>query len=169
MFHFQLERLASLIGEIKLRTGAGDHPRGLDRTDHEARPRDLLRVYFDACEISTRDDSTPSLACRALCDDSEGDLIAIDTIAVETNGTNFQRTVWIALRAIQVGRTSTYRAIARQLGRPKTVRAVGRTNGANPISIVLPSHRLIGADGSLTGDRSGIERMRWPLRHAGAG
>ena len=80
-------------------------------------------------------------------------------------GTPFQRTVWAALTTIVPGETLSYGALAASVGCPKSVRAVGLANGANPISVVVPCHRVIGADGSLTGYGGGIERKRWLLAH----
>mgnify|MGYP003580823852 FL=1 len=97
-----------------------------------------------------------------------GDLTAVDRIAVETGGTAFQRRVWHALRAIRAGRTMSYAAMARAIGRRAAVRAVGAANGRNPISIVVPCHRLVGGDGALTGYGGGLWRKRWLLEHEGA-
>lgn len=97
-----------------------------------------------------------------------GNLTAIDRIAVETGGTAFQQRVWHALRTIGAGRTMSYAALARTIGHPTAVRAVGSANGRNPISIVVPCHRLIGADGALTGYGGGLWRKRWLLDHEGA-
>jgi methylated-DNA-[protein]-cysteine S-methyltransferase len=99
-------------------------------------------------------------------------LDAIDGLAVAARGTDFQRSVWRALRRIPCGETTSYGALAQRIGRPTAVRAVGHANGANPVSIVVPCHRVIGSDGSLTGYGGGIERKRWLLAHeqrAGAG
>lgn len=96
-----------------------------------------------------------------------GDLSAVDDIPVETRGTAFQRRVWRALRGIPAGRTMSYGAMARALGRGAAVRAVGAANGRNPVSIVVPCHRLIGADASLTGYGGGLWRKSWLLRHEG--
>jgi methylated-DNA-[protein]-cysteine S-methyltransferase len=85
-----------------------------------------------------------------------------------TAGTSFQREVWAALRKIRPGTTLSYGALAQQLGRPTSVRAVGLANGANPVAIVVPCHRVIGADASLTGYGGGIERKKWLLTHEGA-
>ena len=90
------------------------------------------------------------------------------SVPVTTGGTSFQREVWAALRTIQAGTTLSYGALARQLGRPKSVRAVGLANAANPVAIVVPCHRVIGTDGSLTGYGGGISRKRWLLVHEGA-
>ena len=80
-------------------------------------------------------------------------------------GTDFQRRVWDGLMAIGYGRTESYAELARRIGRPRAVRAVGAANGANPLSIVVPCHRVIGADGSLTGYGGGLEAKRWLLAH----
>jgi len=97
-----------------------------------------------------------------------GDLAAVDRIPVETGGTPFQRRVWRALRRIPAGRTKTYGDLARALGVGAAARAVGAANGRNPISLVVPCHRLIGGDDSLTGYGGGLWRKRWLLRHEGA-
>ena len=97
-----------------------------------------------------------------------GDLSALDRIRVDTGGTPFQRRVWRALRRIPAGRTMTYGALARALGRGAAARAVGAANGRNPISVVVPCHRLIGGDDSLTGYGGGLWRKRWLLRHEAA-
>jgi len=83
-------------------------------------------------------------------------------------GTPFQRRVWAALAEIPFGRAISYLELARTIGDPRAVRAVGGANGKNPLPIVLPCHRVIGADGSLTGFGGGIERKRWLLVHEGA-
>ncbi|HUE30191.1 MAG TPA: methylated-DNA--[protein]-cysteine S-methyltransferase [Verrucomicrobiae bacterium] len=94
-----------------------------------------------------------------------GDLGALDAIAVDPGGTPFQRRVWAALRTIPAGETVSYQTLARRIGAPTAVRAVGAANRMNPIGIVVPCHRVIGADGSLTGYAGGIERKRWLLTH----
>jgi methylated-DNA-[protein]-cysteine S-methyltransferase len=90
---------------------------------------------------------------------------AIDGIPVQTAGTSFQRSVWNELRKIPGGRAISYGKLAEQIARPKAVRAVGLANGANPIGIVVPCHRVIGSNGSLTGYGGGLERKRWLLEH----
>ncbi len=84
-----------------------------------------------------------------------------------SRGTGFQRRVWEALCRIPTGETLTYRDIAMELGSPKAVRAVGAAVGKNPVSILVPCHRVIGSDGSLTGFAGGLERKRWLLVHEG--
>ena len=97
-----------------------------------------------------------------------GDLGALDDIVVDPAGTDFQRAVWSALRRVRAGETVSYSALARTVGAPAAMRAVGAANGANPIWLVIPCHRAIGADGSLTGYAGGLERKRWLLAHEGA-
>jgi methylated-DNA-[protein]-cysteine S-methyltransferase len=97
-----------------------------------------------------------------------GDLHALDDIPTRAGGTPFQQRVWAALRRIPVGQATTYGALAAELGRPRAQRAVGAANGANPISIVVPCHRLVGHRGGLTGYGGGLDRKRWLLRHEGA-
>jgi methylated-DNA-[protein]-cysteine S-methyltransferase len=84
------------------------------------------------------------------------------------NGTEFQQAVWRELQAIPFGETRSYTDLARRLGRPGAARAVGAANGQNPIPIVLPCHRVVGADGSLTGYAGGLAMKRWLLAHEGA-
>ena len=83
------------------------------------------------------------------------------------NGTTFQRRVWNTLLEIPYGATWSYGELAKRIENPKASRAVGLANGSNPISIVVPCHRVIGADGSLTGYGGGVERKRWLLAHEG--
>lgn len=97
-----------------------------------------------------------------------GDIVALDALPVAPGGTEFQARVWRALRTIPAGATLSYGALAAQLGMPRAARAVGMANGQNPISLVLPCHRLIGANGALTGYAGGIARKRWLLHHEGA-
>jgi O-6-methylguanine DNA methyltransferase len=96
-----------------------------------------------------------------------GDLGALDALRVSPGGTDFQRRVWTALRAIPAGTTASYAELARAVGAPRAVRAVGAANGANPVSIIVPCHRVIGSDGSLTGYGGGMERKAWLLAHEG--
>ena len=88
-------------------------------------------------------------------------------VPLAARGTDFQRGVWDELTRIEFGRTCSYGEIARRLGKPGASRAVGLANGSNPISIIVPCHRVIGADGSLTGYGGGLERKQWLLRHEG--
>lgn len=95
----------------------------------------------------------------------DGELTALDGVDVEMNGTPFQKSVWAALRKVRPGKTATYSEIARRIGTPAAIRAVGAANGANPVAVIVPCHRVIGADGTLTGYGGGLERKRWLLAH----
>lgn len=98
----------------------------------------------------------------------DGDLRAFDGVVLDPGGTDFQRSVWNALGEIPAGSTTSYSNLARRIGAPSAVRAVGAANGANPIWLIIPCHRAIGANGALTGYAGGLERKRWLLRHEGA-
>jgi len=97
----------------------------------------------------------------------DGDLTALAQIPVDPPGTDFQQTVWSALREIQPGQTWSYGDLARHIGRPTAYRAVAQANGANPVPLVIPCHRVIGADGGLGGFSAGLDRKRWLLSHEG--
>jgi methylated-DNA-[protein]-cysteine S-methyltransferase len=160
-----LERLATPIGELLVVCDAAGTLRAIDWSDFETRMRRLLRLHYgeDGCTLeAARKPSTATAALRAYMD---GDIAAIAELPVETGGTSFQRAVWRALRDIPAGSTESYGGLARRLDRAAAVRAVGLANGANPIGIVVPCHRVIGADGSLTGYGGGLDRKRWLLRH----
>lgn len=138
----------------------------LDFDDCRERMDSLLRARYGEVELRPRPD--PNGFSSRVGAYLDGDLGALDPIAVETGGTSFQRRVWSALREIRPGRTVTYGQLAEGLGRPSAARAVGMTNARNPIALVLPCHRVVGADGSLTGYAGGIHRKRWLLEHEGA-
>ena len=94
-----------------------------------------------------------------------GDVDALDEIPIRADGTRFQRDVWDAIREIPAGRTMSYLEIARAIGRPAAARAVGQATGRNPVSIVVPCHRVISSDGSLGGYGGGLHRKQWFLDH----
>lgn len=96
-----------------------------------------------------------------------GELDAFDAVPVELNGTAFQKQVWQALRRIPSGSTISYAELARRIGNPSAIRAVGTANGANPVAVIVPCHRVIGSDGSLTGYGGGLDRKQWLLAHEG--
>ncbi len=97
-----------------------------------------------------------------------GEVGALDGVEWFGAGTDFQRTVWHALCTIPAGTTLSYAGLAARIGRPTAMRAVGLANGSNPVALIVPCHRVIGADGSLTGYGGGLERKRWLLAHEGA-
>ena len=139
--------------------------RAADWESHGDRMEDLLERHYGKTGYRLEPRAQPSTAKRALEAYFSGDARAIDAIATRTAGTDFQRSVWAALRDIPCGTTTSYGALAAAIGRPKAVRAVGLANGANPIPVVVPCHRVIGASGSLTGYGGGLERKRWLLDH----
>jgi methylated-DNA-[protein]-cysteine S-methyltransferase len=96
-----------------------------------------------------------------------GQLHALDDVETRGDGTPFQERVWSALRQIPCGTTISYGELAHRLGDPNATRAVGLANGRNPISVIVPCHRVIGANGSMTGYGGGIERKKWLLAHEG--
>ena len=139
--------------------------RALDWEDYEPRMRELLRLQYGA--IALKDARAPKEMRAALTGYFKGDLGRLKTIAWRVAGTPFQHKVWTALPNIKPGTTMSYGALAMRLGVPKAMRAVGHANGSNPISVVLPCHRLIGADGALVKYGGGLERKRWLLEHEG--
>ena len=106
-----------------------------------------------------RDDDGLPAAREQLAAYFAGELTVFD-LPLDLRGTDFQRRVWAALREIPYGRTRTYGELATALGAPSASRAVGLANGRNPISIVVPCHRVVGASGSLTGYAGGVDRKR---------
>ena len=111
----------------------------------------------------------PAGAVTRLNDYFRDNVSALDDVQVELNGTEFQRQVWTALRRIRPGSTVSYSNLARDVGLPSAVRAVGAANGANPVAVIVPCHRVIGSNGSLTGYGGGLDRKRWLLQHEGVG
>lgn len=137
----------------------------LEFTDVDQRIDNEIKRRFGDCEIIPADDPFGlSSRVRAYFD---GDLQAIDDIPTDGGGTDFQRRVWAELKRIPCGVTISYGELARRLGDRNAMRAVGLANGRNPIAVVVPCHRVIGADGSLTGYGGGIERKKWLLAHEG--
>jgi methylated-DNA-[protein]-cysteine S-methyltransferase len=162
----RLDRLATPIGEALLVTDEEGCLRALDWADYEDRMGELLHLHYGA--MQPRTGAAPAAVRAALAQYFDGDAGALATIAWGTAGTPFQRSVWTALTTIPPGETLSYGALAVRIGRPKAVRAVGSANGANPVSVVVPCHRVIGSNGTLTGYGGGLDRKRWLLRHEGA-
>lgn len=159
------ETLATPIGAVVLLTDADGRVRALDFEDYAERMTRLLNRHYGAGAWSIADASDRSLPCDALQRYFDGDLTGIDALETATGGTPFQRSVWAALRRVPAGASESYGALARRVGRESAVRAVGLANGANPIAIVAPCHRIVGANGALTGYAGGLERKQWLLDH----
>jgi methylated-DNA-[protein]-cysteine S-methyltransferase len=164
-----IDRLPSPSGTIVAVFDEDLRLRTLDWTDYEDRRHRLMERYYgpEGQGYSIRQRALPNAIRDPLNAYFAGQLCALDGIAVYTGGTDFQREVWRALRTIPAGHTLSYSGLAEKLGRPKAVRAVGLANGANPIAIVVPCHRVIGANGSLTGYGGGLARKQWLLAHEG--
>jgi methylated-DNA-[protein]-cysteine S-methyltransferase len=162
---FSLDRLATPIGTALLVSDADGVLRALDWEDYEPRMKELLRLQYGA--VILKEANAPHGIRTALAGYFKGDLDRLDTIEWRVAGTPFQQKVWNALPRIPPGTTMSYGALAARLDMPKAVRAVGHANGSNPISVVVPCHRLIGANGSLVKYGGGLERKRWLLQHEG--
>ena len=134
----------------------------LDFADNAARVHKLLEKRFHGYTIKPV--ALPEFSSAVMAYFA-GELSLIHKLPVDSGGTAFQQTVWSALKEIPVGQTWSYLELARWIGNASAVRAVGMTNGLNPISLVLPCHRVIGANGSLTGYAGGLERKKWLLEH----
>jgi len=164
---FRVDRLASPVGDMLIVQDDRERLRALDWENYEDRMIRLFDRYYGKGAVELIDGDGSGHVVEALTRYISGDLDAIDQLEVETQGTLFQRRVWHELRQIPCGETWTYGELARRIGKPRASRAVGLANGANPIGIVVPCHRVIGADHSLTGYGSGLERKRWLLEHEG--
>lgn len=167
-FLFFVDRLATPIGELLIVADRAGKLRTIDWIDHEARMRQLLDRYYGKGRYTLDQARDPGGLTRVLRAYFKGDIEAIDRLPVETAGTPFQTSIWRALRKIRRGTTISYAELARRVGRPRAVRAAGLANGRNPISIVVPCHRVIGSNGSLTGYGGGLPRKKWLLEHEGA-
>lgn len=160
-----LDSLATPIGTLALASD-GDVLCILYFDADEAVIERVLRRYHGP-DFTLEKGRVPVTIRRALESYFEGDLLAIDSIPVNTGGSDFQKSVWLALREIPAGSTTSYGKLAAKLGNPTASRAVGLANGSNPVAVILPCHRVIGADGSLTGYGGGLPRKRWLLAHEG--
>jgi methylated-DNA-[protein]-cysteine S-methyltransferase len=162
---FGIDQLSTPIGTALLVTDAGGVLRALDWEEYEPRMKELLRLQYGA--VLLQDARAPRDLRAALLAYFKGDLASLKSIKWRVAGTPFQRKVWTALPKIPAGTTRSYGALAAQLGMPKAMRAVGHANGSNPISVVVPCHRLIGANGALVKYGGGLARKRWLLEHEG--
>jgi len=160
-----VDRLETPIGELWFAADYQGNVRGTAFTEGQKGLRAMLEHHYRDCEVTLDPARDPHGLATAMGEYFAGRLSAIDWLPVKTAGTDFQREVWHALREIPCGTTISYGQLAKQIKRPKAVRAVGLANGSNPIGVIVPCHRVIGSDGSLTGYGGGIERKRWLLEH----
>lgn len=157
-----LDSLATPMGRFSVVVGeAGQiHAAGFTE-EHERMEAFLHQPDFELIKAKN-----PGGVSAALAAYFEGELTAIDGLQVAfATGTDFQLSVWRTLREVPCGQTWSYGQLAHKIGRPTAVRAVGLANGANPVALVVPCHRVIGSDGSLTGYGGGLDRKRWLLAH----
>lgn len=157
-------QLNSPIGELVV-VGDTETIRALEFVDCSERMwKHLRRRYGNFTVLKAR---KPADYCARIEAYFSGELEAINELPADPAGTPFQQRVWTALRSIPAATTMSYRALAAELELPRSIRAVGRANALNPISVVVPCHRLIGADGTLRGYAGGLQRKRWLLQHEG--
>lgn len=159
-----IDRVESEIGEI-LVVADDDYLCALDYADYQERMTTLLRTRYG--QFSLKATANPHGFSSLLQAYLAGEYAALNQIPVNPGGTAFQRQVWTTLRDIPPGATASYGELAQRVGKPNAYRAVGMANSLNPVSIVIPCHRIIGANAHLTGYAGGLERKRWLLQHEG--
>jgi methylated-DNA-[protein]-cysteine S-methyltransferase len=155
--------VSSPVGELRLVCDDQGALRALEFDSHGERLHRLLARHYRHYELS--EGTAPAVIREALEAYFAGAPSHLDDVPVATGGTEFQRQVWQALRQIPAGTTISYGELAVRIGRPGASRAVGLANGANPVAIVVPCHRVIGANGTLTGYGGGLPRKRWLVEH----
>jgi methylated-DNA-[protein]-cysteine S-methyltransferase len=154
--------LPSPLGSVTAAIADGEL-RALGFTDHWPRLQARLRERDPDLEFRSGQDHRD--IGHRLTEYFRGDLGALTMVRVRARGTPFQERVWQALRRIPAGQTVSYGSLARSIGAPGAARAVGAACNANPVWLVIPCHRVVGANGKLTGYAGGIERKRWLLAH----
>lgn len=159
------DKFETPIGEMMIVADVHGNLRAAEWTDHTERMLSLLRRHYGKNGFALESVHNPGGLADALKSYFAGELASIAALPTQTAGTSFQRKVWHSLREIPCGTTVSYGTLAERIGQPSAVRAVGLANGANPIGVVVPCHRVVGSDGSLTGYGGGIERKRWLLNH----
>jgi methylated-DNA-[protein]-cysteine S-methyltransferase len=165
MLTLLVDRIDTPIGELVLAADEAGKIRALDWTDYDPRMVQLLTRYYGKNRFQLVPARDPHGLREPLGRYFAGDIHAIDDLPVETTGTPFQRSVWKELRNIRGGKPISYGTLAGRIQRPKAVRAVGLANGSNPVGLIVPCHRVIGSDGSLTGYGGGLHRKQWLLDH----
>lgn len=160
-----VNRIETPLGDLFIVADAGGTLRLTTWADYESHLLPSLEHQYGKNRFTIEPARQTGGPVEAIARYFTGDLGAIDALPVQATGTPFQQQVWRALREIPCGTTISYADLATRIGRPSAVRAVGLANGANPVGVVVPCHRVIGSDGSLTGYGGGIERKRWLLRH----
>ena len=164
MKHLKSDRYNSPVGEILI-LADGDQLCYLDFADNDSRLQKLLTTRYGEFSITPE---ANLLNLRARLDGYfAGQWDAFDRLELHTDGTDFQRAVWHGLTKIPAGKAISYHQLADSINKPAAIRAAASANARNPISIIIPCHRVIGADGSLRGYAGGVERKSWLLAHEG--
>jgi methylated-DNA-[protein]-cysteine S-methyltransferase len=161
-----IARLATPIGEALIATDEAGVLRAFNWTDYEPQLRAWLARRYP--ETAVAEGAGPARVREAFAGYFAGAVRALEDVPWRAAGTEFQQRVWRALCSIPAGETLSYAGLAERIGRPTAVRAVGLANGANPVALVAPCHRVIGTNGTLTGYGGGLDRKRWLLAHEGA-
>ena len=159
-----LDRIETPIGTALVVTDERGILRAFNWTDYEDRMRTWVGKRYPGADFREGNGPLGDTFSAYF----SGETRALEAIDWTGAGTTFQNEVWTALCAIPVGETWSYAQLAQYVGRPKAVRAVGLANGSNPVALVVPCHRVIGSDGSLTGYGGGLHRKQWLLQHEGA-
>ena len=167
MLTFFEDKIMTPLGELCIVCDSQFNLRAVEWEEHRWRLEKLLDIHYGKTGVKRIAHANPDGLSDAFHSYFAGDLAAITQLPTATMGTPFQREVWQALRTIPCGQVRYYGQLAEALGRPTAARAVGAANGANPLSIVVPCHRVIGRDGSMTGYAGGVTRKAWLLRHEG--
>lgn len=156
-----IDRIEFELGQILVITD-GEALCAVDFSGYEQRMMKLLARRYKSVRLVEK---VNPQGCQRISAYLAGDFNSIAEIPVRTGGTAFQQQVWLALRKILPGTTATYGELAKSIDRAKAYRAVGLAISLNPIAIVLPCHRVVGANGSLTGYAGGLDRKQWLLQH----
>ena len=163
--HLLVDLIPTPIGSLMIAADRQGNLRVALFTEDEAVVSRRLQLHYGTTGFALHLTRDPHGLSTAISQYFGGELDAIDALPIATGGTPFQRKVWQELRNIPCGATTSYGDLALRIGHPTAVRAVGAANGDNPIAVVVPCHRVIGANGSLTGYGGGLERKRWLLDH----
>lgn len=161
------DKMTTPLGPLWVLCDENFHLRAVEWEEHSDRMEQLLDIHYRAEGYTRVACRNPGGLSQQLANYFDGDLSVIESLPTATAGTPFQREVWQALRTIPCGQVMHYGQLAERLGRPGAARAVGAANGANPVSIVVPCHRVIGRNGTMTGYAGGVQRKEWLLRHEG--
>lgn len=161
------DKIATPLGPLWIISDEQFQLRAVEWEEHSDRMEKLLNIHYRLTGYQRVASKNPGGLSQKLKDYFDGDLNIISSLPTENAGTAFQREVWQLLKSIPCGQVMHYGQLAEKLGRASAARAVGAANGANPVSIVVPCHRVIGRNGTMTGYAGGVARKEWLLRHEG--